>query len=280
MAEELSNLPVESQGGVFEKIRLVNDHGDDCWDARKFGQILDYAEYRNFLPVIEKAKQACFKSAQDVQKHFVQYNAMIEMGNGAQKIVESYMLSRYACYLIIQNADPGKNIVAKGQTYFAVQTRRQEVADQEKEDQLRVRLREELRVHNNRLAGTAKTAGVVTGVDYAIFQNHGYEGLYGGLRAGDIKQRRKLKKSQNLLDHMGSTELAANFFRVTQAEEKLRREGIMGKEKANLAHKQVGEKVRQTIKEIGGTMPENLPVADDVKKIGRKPRKFLPPWKT
>jgi DNA-damage-inducible protein D len=185
----------------------------------------------------------------------------------------SVALSRYACYLIVQNADPSKEIVALGQTYFAIQTRKLEIIEQKAyerlgtEDEKRIFLRNEMRDHNRKLAEAAKAAGVIQSIDYAIFQNHGYQGLYGGLGVKDIHARKRLKKGQQILDHMGSTELAANLFRATQAEEKLRRENIKGKDKANAAHYEVGRKVRQTIRELGGTMPENLPNAESIKKV-------------
>lgn len=254
----------------FEKIRKTTEDGFDYWITRELAFVLGYAEYRNFEPVLQKAQQACFNSGQGVEDHFVEFNEMVEIGSGAKRERKNLKLSRYACYLIIQNADPVKEIVAHGQTYFAIQTRRAELADSSTEEARRIELRKELSVHNERLAGVAKKAGVILPVDYAVFTNHGYMGLYGGLTAQDIHRKKRLKKSQKILDHMGSTELAANLFRATQAEEKIRRENIVGKEKANLAHHEVGKKVRKAIADIGGTMPESLPVVEDVKKLEKE----------
>ena len=192
-----------------------------------------------------------------IHNHFVEATDMVEIGSGAEKNVETVYLSRYACYLIVQNSDPTKVVVAKGQTYFAIQTHRQETADNLVEDNKRVFLREEIKKHNTSLTKTAKSAGVQ---NYAIFQNAGYRGLYGGLTMQDIHKRKRLTKSQQILDHMNSEELAANLFRATQTDAKIRRENIKGEGNANFAHFEVGQKVRNTITNIGGTMPENLPV--------------------
>ncbi len=259
----------------FETIRRTNPAGNEFWSSRDFARVLGYVNYRHFLAVIEKARTACFNSGQRVEDHFVEITEMIEIGSGAARPVQTVMMSRYACYLVIQNADPAKEIVAVGQTYFAVQTRRQELSDQEIEAQRRLTIRSELRSHNSQLADAAKDAGVIEPRDYAIFQNHGYMGLYGGLGAQDIHARKRLKKGQQILDHMGSTELAANLFRATQAEEKLRRDKITGKAKANQAHREVGAKVRQTIKELGGTMPEHLPTAESIKRLEARARKAI-----
>jgi len=209
-----------------------------------------------------------------VDDHFVGIDDMIEVGKGAKRPVKTVLMSRYACYLVIQNADPAKEIVALGQTYFAVQTRRQELSDQDIEVKRRLTIRAELRTHNSHLADAAKDAGVIAPIDYAIFQNHGYLGLYGGLNAQDIHRHKGLKKGQQILDHMGSTELAANLFSATQAEEKLRREKIVGKAKANVAHHEVGAKVRQTIKELGGTMPDALPPAESIKQLESRQKRL------
>lgn len=264
----------------FEQIRRMSEAGNEFWPSRAFAQVLGYTDYRNFEAVIEKARTACFNSGHRVNDHFVEITDMVEVGKGAQRPIKTVMMSRYACYLVIQNADPAKEIVAVGQTYFAVQTRRQELQDQgrgeqEIENERRLLLRSEMKKHNLQLADAAKGAGVVEPRDYAIFQNHGYKGLYGGLGAQDIHARKGLKKGQQILDHMGSTELAANLFRATQAEEKLRREKITGKDNANRAHREVGAKVRQTIRELGGTMPEDLPAAESIKQLEAKPAKTL-----
>ena len=258
---------------VFEQIKEMDENGNEFWGARKISKILEYSEFRHFLPVVERAKEACRNSGQQVADHFEDYLEEISHGKGAKQEYASIKLSRYACYLIVQNADPTKEVVAFGQTYFAVQTRLQEISQMEDynslstEDEKRLFLRQEMKNHNIQLADAAKDAGVIMPLDYAIFQNHGYKGLYGGLDAKGIHQRKGLRKSENILDHMGSTELAANLFRATQTEEKLRRDQIKGKPQANQTHYEIGKKVRKTIEEIGGTMPENLPVADSIKAI-------------
>jgi len=252
----------------FEQIKRTNDDSIEFWSSRDFAEVLGYSDYRNFEGVIEKAKLACANSGHRVEDHFGDVTEMVEIGSGATRMIKLTLLSRYACYLAIQNADPRKAIVAHGQTYFAIQTRRQELEDERIEEERRLLLREEMRHHNIQLADAAKGAGVLEPKDYAIFQNHGYMGLYGGLKMDDIHRRKQLQKNQKILDHMGSTELAANLFRATQAEDKLRRDRVQGKEAANRTHREVGMKVRQTIQELGGTMPEDLPVAESINKIG------------
>ncbi len=262
-----NNLPASANLSPFEKIRRTNDAGSEYWTSRDFARVLGYTDYRNFEQVLGKARLACFNSGQRLEDHFVDITEMVEIGSGALRPVKSVLLSRYACYLVVQNADPSKEIVALGQTYFAVQTRRQEMTDKATEEERRLLLREEMKMHNVRLAGVAKAAGVVAPQDYAIFQDHGYRGLYGGLGAKDIQRRKGLKKHQQILDHMGSTELAANLFRATQAEEKLKRDHVRGAHQANRAHFEVGAKVRKTIQELGGTVPEELPPAESIKKL-------------
>ena len=266
---------------IFEQIKETDENGNEFLGARKLSKILEYSEFRHFLPVIERAKEACLNSEQNIEDHFEDYLEMVSIGSGANRNMESIKLSRFACYLIVQNADPSKEVVAQGQTYFAIQTRLQEIQQMDdytrlsSEEEKRLFLRNELKKHNSQLAEAAKNAGVIENMDYAIFQNHGYMGLYGGLDAKKIHAQKGLKKSQHILDHMGSTELAANLFRATQTEEKLKRDNVKGKNNANKTHLEVGKKVRQTIKELGGTMPENLPVEESIKKIESKEKKQI-----
>lgn len=275
----MENRVDKTHHATFESIRHVDANGNDFWLARKLAEVLDYSQYRHFIPVIERAKEACRNSGQAVDDHIEDVLTMVDIGSGAKRQVGDFRLSRYACYLIVQNGDPGKPVIANGQTYFAMQTRRQELTDDAKfaqlsEDEKRLAIRNELATHNRYLAAAAKDAGVETSLDYAIFQDHGYRGLYGGLSAKDIHARKGLKKSQKILDHMGSTELAANLFRATQTEEKLKRDHVQGKQRANQTHFEVGQKVRQTIKELGGTMPEALPLPEkSVKQLGRTSKK-------
>lgn len=247
---------------TFESIKHVNEYGNEFWYARELQSILEYTEWRNFQKLIEKAQTACENSDMAVDECFVEVNKTSPMPNGGVKLIDDYILSRYACYLIVMNGDPRKEVIAVGQTYFAVKTRQQELIDhydELSEDQKRLAIRKEMKAHNKSLAEAAQKAGVIKSYDFAIFQNYGYQGLYGGLGAKEIHARKGLKENEQILDHMGSTELAANLFRATQTDEKLRRENIQGKGKANQTHYEVGRKVRQTIAELGGTMPEDLP---------------------
>lgn len=265
-----------STTSIFEQIRRIDADGNEFWSARNLSKVLDYSDYRNFKSVIAKAIESCRNSGFEVEDHIVGFNDMVLIGSGAERQIDDIKLSRYACYLILQNADPAKAVVAQGQTYFAVQTRLQEIRQMDEynalssEDEKRLFLRNELRRHNSHLAEVAQNAGVITNMDYAVFQNHGYKGLYGGLDAKAIHNQKGLKKSQHILDHMGSTELAANLFRATQTEDKLRKDNIQGKTAANKTHFEIGKKVRKTIEDIGGTMPENLPVAENIAALEKK----------
>ena len=250
MLAEASSNYTES---IFESIKHVNEYGVEFWYARELQTAFEYKQWRRFENIINKAKDACQNSGNDVSDHFANVGKMVDIGSGATRTLEDYELSRYACYLIVQNGDSRKKVIALGQTYFAVKTRQQELAEKFEdlsEDKKRLEIRGELAVHNKSLAETARMAGIEKPKDYAIFQNRGYQGLYGGLGVKEIHERKGLKKSQKILDHMGSTELAANLFRATQTNE------------ANQIHFEVGKKVRETIKDIGGTMPEDLPTPD------------------
>ncbi len=268
------NNIVKYSEDTFESIKHINDSGEEYWFARELQKTLEYAKWENFYNVICKAKEACKNSENLVEDHFPDVRKTIDMPKNAVKEIDDIMLSRYACYLIVMNGDPRKEVIALGQTYFAVKTRQQEIIDNYdnlSEAQKRLAIRNEIINHNKALADAASKAGVKEPVEYAIFQNFGYRGLYGGMDMKAIHAHKGLKKSQKILDHMGSTELAANLFRATQAEEKLRRENIQGKENANKTHYEVGAKVRKTIEELGGTMPEDLPTPEkSIKQIERE----------
>lgn len=262
---------------IFEEIKHFTEEGIEFWYARELQMALEYTKWDNFKNVIEKAKEACKNSKMNVLHHFADIGKTIEMPKNATKTIDDIMLSRYASYLIVQNGDSRKEIIALGQTYFAIKTREREIEESFQElteEQKRLAIRNELKNHNKSLAEAAQMAGIETPIEYAIFQNRGYQGLYGGLGAKEIHAQKNLKKSQEILDYMGSTELAANLFRATQTDEKLRRENIKGREKANQTHFEVGKKVRQTIAELGGTMPEELPTPKkSVKKIDKEQHK-------
>ena len=232
---------------IFEQIKHVNENEQEFWYARELQEVLEYKQWRRFEDTIERAKNSCQNSGNEISDHFAAVGKTIDMPKGAKKVIKDYMLSRYACYLIVMNGDSRKDVIALGQTYFAIKTRQQELIenyDMLSEEQKRLSIRNEIIKHNKSLAEAAQMAGVTTPKDYAIFQNKGYQGLYGGLGAREIHKRKGLKKNQKILDHMGSTELAANLFRATQTDEKIRRENIQGKQKANQTHYEVGKKVR------------------------------------
>ena len=263
---------------TFERIKVVDSDGIEWWSSRALAKALGYVDYRNFREVGIKAWHACQNSNINPNDHFVASTEMVSIGSGVERQIDTVKMTRYACYLAVQNADPTKTIVAQAQTYIAIQVRRAEKYLDNvftEEDEKRLMLRGEIKKHNQRLASAAKEAGVLTNKDYGIFQNAGYKGLYGGLDQEEIHARKGLTKNQKILDHMGSTELAANLFRATQTEDKLRRENIQGKANANRAHYEVGRKVRQTIEEIGGTMPEDLPTADSIKRLESKQKRML-----
>lgn len=253
----------------FEDIKKIDRNGVEFWTARELMPLLSYTEWRNFEEVIGKATQACIASGQDTNNHFVKSAKMVKIGSNTVREVADYKLDRYACYLIAQNGDPKKPAIALAQTYFAIQARRQEIFEQLPDIEKRLFIRSEVSDHNKKLFKTAQQAGVT---QFGLFNDAGYKGLY-GTPLSDIERRKGIKKGE-LLDRAGSTELAANLFRITQTDEKLKKDKIQGEREASQTHFMVGGKVRQTIKEIGGTTPEHLPVEKHIKEV-RKEQKQL-----
>ena len=278
----MSNLQAEEYKS-FEEIKRTKEDGTEYWSARELSEVLEYKQWRNFAKVIDRAKLACQNSGRMIDDDFAEVSKIVEAG-ATQKKVLDYELSRYACYLIVQNGDPRKEVIALGQTYFAIQTRRQEVADyfnQLDEYNKRLVIRGDIKQWNQMLLEVAHNAGVITNQEYAEFQNAGYMGLYGGLTVDDIHRKKKLKDKEKILDFMGSEELAANLFRITQTEAKLKRENVKNKEKANQTHYTVGTTVRKAIKDIGGTMPEDLPTPEkSIKQVEKEQLKRLKDKKT
>lgn len=259
---------------VFESLKHTNEFGEEYWYARELQTLLEYTEWRNFSQVIEKAKIACEKAGNRVISHFVDVNKMATLGLNTSREITDIQLSRYACYLIVQNGDPRKEIIALGQTYFAIQTRQRELEEnfeQLSENQKRLAIRGELKEHNKSLFNAAQKAGVK---NYGKFYNHGYMGLYNGLTVDGIRENKGLTGKDDVLDHMGSTELAANLFRATQTDEKLRRENIKGEDNANNTHYEVGKKVRETMLELGNRAPEHLPTpTESIPDLKKKQKK-------
>lgn len=249
----------------FEDVKQVRSDGSEFWRARELAPVLEYTKWENFAKVIKRAMVACENSGHSVEECFPEVRKTSAMPHGGVKEIADYELSRYACYLIVQNGDPRKEVIALGQTYFAIQTYRQEVADRFNEldeDSRRLVVRGDIKQWNQLLAETARSAGVITQEEFAIFQNAGYMGLYGGLDVQDIHKRKGLEVGQKILDYMGSTELIANLFRISQTEEKLRKDGVDNAQMATSVHHSVGSEVRKAIEKIGGTMPEDLPTPE------------------
>ena len=244
---------------IFEEIKHIDENGREYWVARELQQALDYSQWRRFENVIDKAKETCINSNNNVSDHFVNVGKMVNAGVSIKEITD-YKLSRYACYLIAQNGDSRKKVISLAQTYFAVQTRKQEIIDKYysdlPEDKKRLIIRKQIRNGNYSLNRTAVNSGVT---DLARFHNSGYKGLYNGETADEIAKRKGLRYREDILDNMCSEELAANIFRISQTDAKLKRENINSDLKSNIIHYEVGKKVRDTIKELGGTMPENMP---------------------
>lgn len=245
---------------VFEDIKHIDNNGNEYWYARELQNILEYTQWRRFENVINKAKIACKNSNIKVDDHFANVGKMVDIGSNTKRITKDYRLTRYACYLIAQNGDSRKEVIALAQTYFAIQTRKQELSEKEynelTEDEKRLYRRNQARKGNYNLNKTAVKSGVK---DLARFHNAGYKGLYNGETADDIFKRKKLRYREDILDNMGSEELADNIFRIAQTDAKLKRDSVDNEYKANYVHYEVGKEIRNSIKRLGGTMPENLP---------------------
>jgi DNA-damage-inducible protein D len=269
---------------TFEEIKQTDTDGSEFWYARELADVLQYSNWQNFAKVIDRAMLACKNSGLAVSDHFIEVSKMVEIGSGAHRSKVDYQLTRYACYLIVQNGDPRKEIIALGQTYFAIQTRRAEVADafnQLDENNKRLVARGNTKQWNQLLADAAHNAGVITNEEYAIFQNAGYKGLYGGMTVADIHAKKGLKENDKILDFMGSTELIANLFRISQTEEKLKKDEIDSPAGANNAHYEVAEKIRKAMVEMGATLPEDLPTpAESIQVIEREEIRKLRESKT
>ena len=277
----------KKQYKYFDDIKHIGENGMEFWYARELAEVLDYNKWENFAKVIKRAMIACDNSGHNIDDQFPEVRKMVDIGSKTKREVVDYKLTRYACYLIVQNGDPRKEVIALGQTYFAVQTYRQEINDRFEEldeDKRRLVIRGDIKQWNQLLVDSAHDMGIISNEDYAVFQNAGYMGLYGGLTVDDIKNRKKLKKNEKILDFMGSTELIANLFRISQTTEKLKKLKSKSKEKATSTHYQVGSKVRKAIKDIGGTMPEDLPTPkksikqiekEHMKKLKEKARKNM-----
>ncbi|KKF40509.1 DNA damage-inducible protein D [Streptococcus uberis Ab71] len=255
---------------TFENIKHIDENGIEFWYARELQQVLDYSQWRRFEETIERAKLASKNTGNPIEEHFADVGKTLPMPNGAERTISDYKLSRYACYLIVQNGDPRKEVIALGQSYFAIKTRQQELQDdfdRLSEDQKRIAIRDEIKRHNKSLSQAASNAGVT---NFGEFHNYGYLGLY-GMNMKEIHDKKELEDNEHILDYMGSVELAANLFRATQTDEKLRREKISGAENANRTHFAVGRTVRQTMRELGNTMPENLPTPrESIKDLKKK----------
>ena len=261
----------------FEDIKHIDENGIEFWYARELQKVLDYKEWRKFENVIQKAIMACKNTGISEVDHFVGADKMVQIGSGAERKQKDYKLTRYACYLIAQNGDSRKKVIALAQTYFAIQTRKQEISEKEysllTEDEKRFYQRNLTRKGNYSLNQTAKNAGVK---NFDKFHNSGYKGLYNGETADDIAKRKGLRYREDILDNMGSEELAANLFRITQTESKLKRDNISTEREANKTHYNIGKNIREVIAKNGGTMPENLPTPEkSLKQLEKESKKKL-----
>ncbi len=265
-----NNRALSSLHKDFESIKKVDENGIEYWEGRELMPMLLYPRWEAAEEVIGRAKKACINSGQDINNHFRQVVKMVNIGSNTVRKVKDYQLDRYACYLIVQNGDPRKSVIALAQTYFAIQTRKQEVFEQLSDKEKRLFIRDEVTEHNKKLFSTAKQAGVTK---FGLFNDAGYRGLYGN-SLSDVEKRKGIKKGE-LLDRAGNTELAANLFRITQTDEKIKKDKIRGDRSASQTHFMVGGKVRQTIKDIGGTLPEDLPPEQHIREIKGQTKKII-----
>ena len=265
-------------GKSFEDLKLINSHGAEYWSARDLQPMLGYSQWRRFEQAVERAITSCKQSGNDPDHHFAGAGKMVELGSGSARDVPDYHLSRFACYLIAQNGDPRKPEIAHAQKYFAIQARRQELTDQASADIERLELRKQTAEEFKALSGAAQDAGVQSKM-FGVFHDAGYKGLYGGLGRDAIKRRKAIPEKDNLLDRMNATELAANQFRMTQTRDKLARERVSNQAQAIQAHEQVGKEVRDAIKRIGGTPPENIAPAEHIKAVEKRLKSATPKLK-
>ena len=269
-----TNLPAAATQS-FESLKQNNEHGAEYWSARDLQPMLGYSQWRRFEAAIQRATTSCETSGNNPANHFAGAGKMVDLGSGSQREVDDYHLSRFACYLIAQNGDPRKPEIAHAQKYFAVQARRQELSDQAAADMERLELRKQTAEEFKALSGAAQDAGVQSKM-FGVFHDAGYKGLYGGLGRDAIKQRKAIPDKDNLLDRMNATELAANQFRMTQTRDKLARERVANQTQAIRAHEVVGKEVRDAIKRIGGTLPENIPPAEHIKEVEKRLKTATP----
>ncbi len=269
-----NQLPVHGKK-TFEELKLTNEHGAEYWSARDLQPLLGYTQWRRFEQAIKRAMTSCETSGNSPANHFAGAGKMVNLGSGSQREVDDYQLSRFACYLIAQNGDPRKPEIAQAQKYFAVQARRQEQSDQAAADMERLEHRKQTAEEFKALSGAAQDAGVQSKM-FGVFHDAGYKGLYGGLGRDSIKQRKAIPEKDNLLDRMNATELAANQFRMTQTRDKLARDRVGNQAHAIQTHEQVGKEVRDAIKRIGGTLPENIPPAEHIKEVEKRVKTAIP----
>ena len=262
-------------GKSFEDLKQVNEHGAEYWSARALQPMLGYSQWRRFEQAIQRAETSSRESGNPPEHHFADAGKPITGGKGAVQMVDDYQLSRFACYLIAQNGDPRKPEIARAQQYFAIQTRRQELSDQLTADRERLELRKQTSEEFKALSGAAQDAGVQSKM-FGVFHDAGYKGLYGGLGRESIKQRKSIPEKDNLLDRMNATELAANQFRMTQTRDKLAQDGVRNQSHAIQTHENVGKEVRDAIKRIGGTLPENIPPAEHIKEVEKRVKTATP----